>query len=333
MTLDHFGKPIINYLYQCFGFFTAAEGFFFLSGFVGMLAAMSKKEKDPTQGWMRKRAGRIWLYHIATVFAIYYCAVLFLPRILWMFKPFTYHAGIAHLYSALLVYTPEWMDVLPLYVLLLLAGSLAFRPFTKAKNRIHIFLMWLPSLALWIASQFGIRELWTNLFPKWVEHGFFDIFGWQFVYFTGAATAAWWRIKTDSCKAIDIVKKISPFSIIPLLFCFLWIHQILPLEQPGYWLINKDHVGLLRFANFFLFVMFISMIVRRFPKALDFRITNTIGKHSLDVYSAHIICLYAWFAVPKDIQFSSPWNVIAPIVTCLLLYAMAALLERKKARH
>jgi len=50
-------------------------------------------------------------------------------------------------------------------------------------------VIWAP-LSVKLLAQFGIRENIHALFPKWINHGFFDLLGWQFIYFSGAAIAA-----------------------------------------------------------------------------------------------------------------------------------------------
>ena len=334
MTLDHFGRPISYYLYQCFGFFSAAEGFFFLSGFVGMLAATSKGVKDPGQSWMRWRAFKTWRYHIVTLVALCLAAWLFLPRVDHFFDAIYSHPVRGSFFSLLLVNTPEWLDVLPLYVLFLLLGSFVFPLFVKAGRLRTVLLLWLPSLCVWVAAQFGLRDACNSIFPQWIHHGDFDPFGWQFVYFSGAATASWWRIARKSeaagaTLAVRSVKRLTPAVIVLLVFCFLWSHQFIALAEPASFWISKLHVGPLRFANFFAFVLLICAIVRRWPALLDFRATNVMGRHSLDVYTAHIVLIYLWMAMPKEIRYHGPWNVLAPIVACVLLWALAKLREPK----
>lgn len=333
MTLDHFGKPISHYLYQCFGFFSAAEGFFFLSGFVGMLAATSKSVKDPTQSWMRWRALKTWRYHIVTLIGICIVAFFALPRITHFFAPIYQHPAAGSLWSLLLVNTPEWLDVLPLYVIFLLLGSFVFPLFVRAKNMHTIFLLWLPSLAVWLGAQFGLRDTVNAIFPSWITHGDFDPFAWQCVYFTGAAVAAWWKRAKEiapNSRPTAIVKKLTPAIIAILAFCFLWSHQFIPVQIPDDIWINKSHVGALRFANFFAFMMFICWIVRTWPSALDFRPTNVMGRHSLNVYTAHNVIIYLWMATPNSIRYHGPWNVVAPICACMLLWAIAKIREPKQ---
>ena len=328
MTLDHFGRPISYYLYQCFGFFSAAEGFFFLSGFVGMLAATSKGVKDPKQSWMRWRAFKTWRYHIVTLVSLCLAAWLFLPRVGYLFESIYSHPASGSAFSLLLANTPEYLDVLPLYVIFLLAGSFVFPLFTRAARKRQVLSLWLPALALWIAAQFGLRDACNGIFPQWIHHGDFDPFGWQFVYFSGAATASWWRIarrdeSAGNALAVNAVRRATPAIIVLLVFCFLWSHQFIALAEPASFWTSKVHVGPLRFANFFTFMLLICAVVRRWPALLDFRATNVMGRHSLDVYTAHIVLIYLWMATPGTVRYHGPWNVLVPVVACVLLWALA----------
>ena len=76
-------------------------------------------------------------------------------------------------------------------------------------------------------------------------------------------------------------------------------------------------------------MLLICATVRRWPALLDFRATNVMGRHSLDVYTAHIVLIYLWMATPGAVRYHGPWNVLAPIVACVLLWALAKLREPK----
>ena len=336
MTLDHFGRPISYYLYQCFGFFSAAEGFFFLSGFVGMMAAASKQVKDPKQSWMRRRAVRIWVYHMLTLVGLALLALVAIPNLESYFKPLYEHPLQATFWASLMVYTPMWLDVLPLYVVFLLIGSFAFPLLARARNRRSVVALWLPSLAIWIAAQFGLRDAVNSLLPAWIHHGSFDPFGWQFAYFTGAATIAWWKLSkacaadSKSWNAVRVVNSLTPLLMVVFVFCFLWSHQFVKVPLPSDFWVDKCHLGILRFANFYVFTLLICWIVRIRQNWLDFRPLNTIGRHSLDVYTAHIVLIYMWFTVvPNSVRYHLPWDVVIPAFVCFLLWALAKLREPK----
>lgn len=238
-------------------------------------------------------------------------------------------------------------------------GSVLFPLFVKAKSKTQVFLLWLPSLAVWVGALLGLRDAVNSLFPSWIHHGDFDPFAWQFIYFTGATVAAWWKrakaeydantspaigSAADSAiespshasgstfqtgTAVRVVQRMTPAVLALLAFCFLWSHQFIPLQLPADFWVNKVHVGPLRLANFFCFVMAIGWIIRTWPAALDFKVTNLIGRHSLDVYTAHIVLIYFWFATPGSIRYHAPWNVLVPVATCAFLWGLSKLREPK----
>ncbi|MFA6836855.1 MAG: OpgC domain-containing protein, partial [Fibrobacteraceae bacterium] len=326
MTLDHFSGPISHYFYQCFGFFSAAEGFFFLSGFVGMLAVISKSSRGEDTGWMRKRAFRIWKFHISTVILLCVLAFLCLPKIATYFAGFYEHPVLGSFFAAILAYTPEWLDVLPLYVFLLLLGSFAFPLMVKGKTK----QIWGASFIVWLLAQGPLRATVLQIFPSWMYAGFFDLFAWQFVYVSGAAISALWKQKYSLLESSQtLLDKTSAISVILCVICFIWSRGFLPAINPPDFLISKEHVGILRYLNFMAFVGVISFIVRHKSGLLDFAFTATLGKHSLEVYSAHTVCVYLWLATPNPIQGHLPFNLLAPIFCCFILWIIAKLLEKK----
>ncbi len=323
MTLDHFSGPISHCLYQCFGFFSAAEGFFFLSGFVGMLAARSKADRGENAGWMRKRAFRIWKFHVATLFSIALLASLLLPSLRKFFAGLYEHPLSGTFLAGILAYTPEWLDVLPLYVFLLLAGSFVL----PAMNRGHLKLAWGISLAVWLCAQLSLRRHVLGIFPDWIYPGFFDLFAWQFVYFSGAAISFLWKERKISSAFLD--RSFLAFLLF-CAFCLVWSHRLLPFPFPGDFWISKEHVGALRFVNFLAFTGVVSFIVRHRPSLLDFAPCRTIGRHSLEVFTGQTICVYLWLATPARFQYHAPYNILAPILCCAILFAIARRLERNR---
>lgn len=324
MILDHFSSPISKTLYQCFGFFSAAEGFFFLSGFVGMIAVIGKASRGEDASWMRKRAFRIWKYHVCSVALLSLLAFCFFPSIRHFFSGLYAHPFSGTALACLLAYTPEWLDVLPLYVFLLLLGSFLFPVMADGKWKRVLLL----SFAAWVCGKFALRETALGLFPDWIYPGDFDIFSWQFFYFSGAACGRIWkkgRLFSADSKFLD---RLFPFACAFCAFCFLWKHAFIGIPSPGDFWISKEHVGLLRLANFVAFVGIVSFFVRCRPSLLDFSFCAVTGRHSLEVYTAHTVLVYFWMALPGWIQFRLPWNCLAPIFCCAAVWALAKRLDR-----
>ena len=85
-----------------------------------------------------------------------------------------------------------------------------------------------------------------------------------------------------------------------------------------------------RFFNFYVFMLLICWVVRVRQGLLDFRPLNTVGRHSLDVYTAHIVLIYMWFTVvPSSVRYHLPWSVVLPLSACCLLWGLAKLREPK----
>lgn len=323
MTLDHFSGPISRYLYQCFGFFSAAEGFFFLSGFVGMLAVKSKTERGEGTGWMRKRAFRIWRFHVATLFSIAILAFFFLPSLQIFFSGLYEHPVSGSLLAGILAYTPEWLDVLPLYVFLLLLGSLVFPAIIRGRLK----LVWGISFGLWICAQFSLRTQILKIYPDWIYPGFFDLSAWQFVYFSGAAISFLWKQQKFSAVFLRRFFHVSAFFCV---ICFIWSHRFFDFPHPSDFWISKEHIGALRYLNFLAFVGVISSIVKHKPSLLDFAFCRTLGRHSLEVFTGQTICVYLWMATPAKLQYHAPFHILAPILCCAILFAVAKRLERNR---
>jgi hypothetical protein len=212
----------------------------------------------------------------------------------------------------------------------MLIGSFFFPRFARGS----VYKIWFLSFLVWILAQFGIRENILALFPKWVNHGFFDILGWQYVYFSGAAIAAWWKhhqkAKTTPHR---FVQNISYVAIFITIFLFLWSHQWISLPLPSEFWISREHLGPLRYLNFIAFALSICFIVRTRPSLLDFQFSATLGKHSLEVYTAHTILIYIWLIVPKYVHLHMPWNIIFPLFACFLLWLLAFILDIQKQKR
>ena len=126
-----------------------------------------------------------------------------------------------------------------------------------------------------------------------------------------------------NAKAATAIRRLTPALAVALVFCFLWSHQFIAVTIPAEAFTSKIHVGPLRSANFFVFMLGICAIVRKWPSLLDFRPTNEMGRCSIDVYTAHIVLIYIWMNVPGSIRYHGPWNIIVPIAACVLLWALA----------
>src|ERR1700748_1652588 len=145
---------------QPFAFISSAEGFVFLSallvGRVYMRQALEDVGSLRSKLW--KRALRVYAYHVSLLLLAFTFAAAF--------AVYRHHAALEHLLdfyiahpavaivgSLLLIYCPPLLDILPMYVLFLLASPFAFSIAVKRS--------WRPVIAgstlIWLLAQFQLR--------------------------------------------------------------------------------------------------------------------------------------------------------------------------------
>ncbi len=86
----------------------------------------------------------------------------------------------------LLVYQPPMLDVLPLYVVLMLAAPFALRLMLQYRA-IGVAMVLLGSGGFWLAAQYGWGRDVLALLPKGLllRGGAFDFMAWQLVFVLG----------------------------------------------------------------------------------------------------------------------------------------------------
>lgn len=322
MTLDHLGGPIAQTLYGAFGFISAAEGFFFLSGFVAIQVCLRKA--SPSE-WLLLRARKIWFWHVLSVLALSLLVAIssslgwkLLPGTNLLFSnPFSYFLS-----TASLVHLPDYLDVLPLYVMLMLLASVAIPTIRLTKY---------PALTLLVGSGFGWglaqMGLWETLrspLPTWSKLGAFDPLAWQWVFFAGAALAIatrseapWWKHRL-----------VLPFSCLLVAFFFSWKHGWLGLPvfpETQFWN-SRSSLGPLRMVNTAAWVLLFTCLIHKFPKWVDWRFPAFLGRHSLYVYTFHLPLVYLW-----QFRSFSTGPILSILVPVLLVISLAipALLHEK----
>lgn len=317
MTLDHLGGPIAKHLYGRFGFVSAAEGFFFLSGFVAFKVAL---RKESPYRWFLLRAQKIWTWHGISLLTVCILVVV-LASFGWKTLPGTenlaQHPFSFCLSSLSLLHLPDYLDVLPLYVLLMLCAAWLF-PLVRQQGNPSIYLL-LLSFAVWGFAQFEIWTLVRALLPAWMQGGVFDPLAWQLVFFSGGALAlharsekAWWY--SPRWLLIAAVAGITLFA-----WKNGWITPYVPSESGV--LNSRTHLGILRVLNFSALLLILGALMQKFPGMSTWTFPALLGRHSLYVFSFHLPLVYLWLYRPFRVP--PPLEILIPIalVFCLALPA------------
>ena len=310
MTLTHlptcFGDPAG----QPFGYVSAAEGFVLLSAFMaGWVYTRTHRASGAPQ--MRsaflKRVLKIYLSQAALlVFLFSAVAVIGLATrqnaVTDLVSFYLGHPVEALAGSLLLVYNPPLLDILPMYILFMLASSLVL---VRGLRRGWRGLM-IGSVALWIGAQLGLgRALYaavvsvTGLDIPIAETGAFEILAWQMLWMVGlwlgsrfASTGEKIRFPRPVIAAAGLIAATG----------FVWRHAIGQAAFPGNDTLNllfdKWQLGPLRLLDLFSLVVlathYAPWLERHLPRV---RPLETLGRASLPVFCTHLVIALLALAV------------------------------------
>lgn len=306
MAADHFGEPVFKLLYEFAGYVTAAEGFVFLSG---MLVALVYSRYHTAGGQVLerkvwRRAGVIYGYHLLVLLAVFVFTVATdLSGAYWKsFATEMQAEPVRGLLSGmLLVYQPPMLDILPLYVMLMLAAPFALRLMLQYQG-IGVAMVLSGSVILWIAALNGWGRVLLGLLPEMVlvRVGAFDYLAWQLIFVLGLALGylrfAWQ----------DNPPRINKMLFVACLGSVIYLYLLRHGHVHQAWLaqyqhIARDDIGWLRLLNFLAFVYVIAGLVRFHrhygifkPLAWPGRWLAFLGQHSLQVFAYHLVVLYCY---------------------------------------
>jgi hypothetical protein len=318
MMLLHSGSPMGRACFEVFGRVSPAAGFVFLSGLVAG-AVYSRTVEHGAAAIVRRSASRalyIHAYHLA-VFVTLLAVVLIEPR-----AAVDFSFPIAHLQDALRLlgafavwyYQPLHFGVLPMYALFVLAMPAALLALFRGRGR----LMLLVSLGIWALAQVGLGRLAPGAGPFGFFHGYFNPFAWQFVFFSGLFIGHMHLYRRRPWVVAQ-----PAFIVLCMLVClagFTMRWHLLPWPSPferGSWLASKQDYGLLYLVNFLAFAYLVYCLGLRAPRAFAWRPLAFLGRHSLQVFSFHILAVYLTLSLARSLHDS-------PLMSNMLGVALVA---------
>ena len=333
MTTDHLAPDWITAVTsETFGFVSAMEGFFLLAGY-SFAVAYRGLLVVPGALWrkVRARALRIYVYHLGSL------GIAFVVGLLGLLAAVGWDARAADaarfgpalfVWTLLLLYRPQYFDVLPCYVLLLLAAPVALRAMAAGGLRATAFLG--LSAALWAVGRAWdpLGALARAVSP--IESVWPNALTWQLPFMLGMACALgvaglgrpWTRAPglTAVC------------GVLALACCALrhgW------LEAPPTLLaaFDKANLGPLRVLNLLLLLQLGGVLIAgRKPTARQAYLA-LLGANALEVFSFHVLLAYAvqpWFD-----EFEANGDALrawALLATCLAALALPAYVHQRLVR-
>ena len=285
----HVPSPLSHALQEPFGFTSAAEGFIFLSA---CLAGMVYGKTYLKSGWTEmsrrvwNRAKLVYIVHLAVLLPVALIAWLYARQVAPLanhFHDFLQHPMESLLLIPLLLHQAPLFDILPLYVVLLLATPLAFAAARRHGWGIVLSISFLG----WFAAQFPVTHFAPDaLLP--IRGGSFNLLAWQFLWFCGVAlgeTSQRGEIVSQKFRSV-----IATFAGILVLIGLCARHGALlgvTIDSEVYFWMDKWTLGPLRLLNFAAWVVFLLAWNPR-PPAWLMEQPALWGRHSLAVFTLHL---------------------------------------------
>ncbi|HEV2335368.1 MAG TPA: OpgC domain-containing protein [Stellaceae bacterium] len=299
--IDHIPENVLSYFtLQAVTFFDAAEVFIFISGFTAALVygrrLVSKGALYATAQVLR----RAWQLYVAHIFLF----VLFIAEVSYtatVFKnpmyneemrvtDFLNEPHIAVVKALTLEFQPNFLDILPLYIVMLLIFPVILLGIQR-----HWLLVLVPSASLYLVVQ--IFDISVPAYPAghvW----YFNPLAWQFLFVAGAVlgnhsaqAGSFPRLPRPAYWAAAAVV-IAAF-VVRVSWTIHGVWEPFPgLLLKELWPVNKNNLAPLRLVTFFALVLLVAALVpsqARFLRSRAARPLVSCGQQSLEIFCLSIL--------------------------------------------
>ncbi len=299
--IDHIPENILSYsTLQAVAFFDAAEVFIFISGFT---AALVYGRRLASKGALYATAQvlrRAWQLYVAHIFLF----VLFVAEVSYTattFKNPMYNEEmrvadfldephIAVIRALLLDFQPTFLDILPLYIVMLVI----FPAILLGMQR-HRLLVLVPSAIVYLVVQ--IFDISVPAYPEghvW----YFNPLAWQFLFVAGAVLGH----RTAQGESFAALLRLA-YPVAAVVFAAAlavkvsWTLHGVWEPVPGLllrelWPVNKNNLSPLRLVTFFALVLLVANLVPRQARFLGSAAARPLvlcGQQSLEIFCLGIL--------------------------------------------
>jgi hypothetical protein len=297
--IDHIPENILSYFtLQAVQFYDAAEVFIFISGYTAALVYGRTLAAQGASYATAQALRRAWQLYVAHIFLF----VIFIAEVSYVVTTFNNpmyneemrvadfleEPHIAIIKALTLQFQPTFLDILPLYIILLLILPLMLMGFRRG-----------PFLVLSLSFLcYAVVQLANISVPAYPEGHvwYFNPLAWQFLFTAGAALGWGSRPRWLRPKGVLLLAAIG-IAATALVVKLSWtIHGIWD-EFPGLllkelWPVNKNNLSPIRLVPFFATVVLVAAIISpnagflRWPAAKP---VILCGQQSLEVFCLGIL--------------------------------------------
>jgi len=323
MTIDHFSHQVISFY---IGYFSAAEGFVFISGIVMGIYGISKYNSE---GYLKlksrliNRSLRIYKYHLLTVlFYFLFKAILNSSDTFFTLstlKAFNYKY---FLWSSFLIFKPYGLDILPMYILFVSISPFVIKLITK--NKIKLVLIF--SIILWVLNLL----FFDSFFTLWCSNlhipltGAFSVLSWQLIFILGILIG--YLVNSNYLnKYLDRKISIVISTSIFILFFSLKVGWIEAIDNNLISsLIARSALHPLILLNFFAVSHMVYYIIKNIRVGINFNSVSLLGQYSIQVFTFHLLLfiIFRNYLPIFSIEFINSANYFHSILNNILNWTL-----------
>ncbi len=310
MTLVHIHCPAGAISYELFGRVSPAAGFVFLSGLVAGAVYSRTAEQGVAAIIQRclRRSLYIHVYHVVA-FLLLIALAVFDPRVnkYFQFAIGQSGAGATHALAwfGVWAYQPSLFDILPMYGLFVLCMPAAL----LALRGNHGFAMLLVSFVVWALAQIGLGHIVDGANHFGFFQGDFNPFAWQFVFFSGLYFGHEHLYRRR--RVVEIRPVLLMLCLLVCIVGFTMRWQLLNWPDSfgsSGWLASKRDYGAAYLVNFLAFSYLVYCLATRFPRAFNWPALAFLGRHSIQVFSFHVVAVYLALPLIGRASARGPWT-------------------------
>lgn len=342
--VDHIPGNVFSYFTLAnFVFNDAADIFVFISGYTAAIVFGGIAARSGASYATIEVLRRCWTLYVAHIFLF----VLFTAQVAYTAEQFANPmfidemrvAGfleephVAIVKALALQFQPEFLNILPLYILLLLAFAI-----TLPIPYLHGWHVLVPSVLLYIAAQIFRINLPT--YPG--GHWYFNPLAWQLLFFIGVVCSGQARtgglafIANRNLFAASLV--ILALSLLAKLV--LLIDEFFDIVPPDVittiWpFIDKTYLGPLRLLNFLALAIVVVRLVPRGSRLVETALARPVircGQHSLYIFCLGILLSYLAHLILVEISHALLLQFAVSAGGILIMMAVAAFFTWTKSQ-
>jgi hypothetical protein len=336
------GNSLSHFTLQAFGFSDAAEVFVLIAGYSAFMAYSGPLQRQGLLLGARQVLQRVRDIYAAHLILVAICASVLAIAARYFENPLYFeHVNLTPLsydpLSAiwnvlLLTFQPGYLNILPLYVVLLAWFPVLW--WLLQRNPLAALGI---SVALWAGARFGLK------LPSWPETigWFFNPFAWQLLFAIGAIAAlgtrrGWalprnrWIIATAALYVLGIAIVAAPWVNIP----GLDLPRVVPLELIP--TITKTNLSIWRLTHILAIAYLVAVALPPTARWLSGAMARPMiacGRHGLHIFSLGTVLSFLGFAVMLEGGRSWPYQIAVNGIGVGVLLCTAMWLERRKARR